>query len=302
MTESEHRISTDSGDSLAATLALPDGDPGDGRPAVLLCQGLSGVRTAVMPELARQFAARGIASLRFDYLGCGESDGEPGWVDPAARARQASFALAWLAARKEVDSDRVGVYGHSYGGQTAITLASRESQARAVVSVSGPGSGTDLLRSLRASWDWVAFRHELAAEVEAVAGGAAPRKVGIEKLLPLSPKFMKEWTRLTKGGGGTSAIEKAPELPSYYLLSACRMMESEPAGDASRLGGRPLLMVSGADDDAVPVETARPVYDAAPGPKRWEILPDADHNTLDGGDGLKLAGDHAAAWFEEYLK
>jgi pimeloyl-ACP methyl ester carboxylesterase len=299
--ESEHMIHTESGEKLAATLALPPDGADVPVPSVMLCQGLSGVRNAVLPELADAFAARGFASLRFDYLGCGDSDGDPGWVDPAARVRQAHVAFEWLAARAEVDSHRMGVYGHSYGGQTAIAVASRDRRVGAAAAVSGPGSGTDLLRSSRAGWDWVAFRKELETERAAVAAGQDPRMVGVDELLPFSPAFMEKWSKLVAGGAGTSAMDSAPELPRYYLLTADLMMEAEPASDASRLGGCPLLMVNGADDDVVPVETVEPVYSATPGPKRWIVVPEADHNTLDAGEGLRRAGRHAADWFEAHL-
>lgn len=299
--ESEHVIHTESGEKLAATLTLPSDGAGGPLPAILLCQGLSGVRNAVLPELAAAFAGRGFAGLRFDYLGCGDSDGEPGWVDPADRVRQARLALDWLAARDEVDAARLGVYGHSYGGQTAIAVASRDPRVRAVVAVSGPGSGSSLLRACRPGWDWITFRKALDRERAAVAAGADPRMVGVDELLPFSPAFMEKWNALVAGGDGTSAMDAAHALPRYFLLTADRMLEADPASDAARLGGCPLLMVNGLDDDVVPVETVAPVYAAAPGPKRWIRVADADHNTLDAGDGLELAGEHAAAWFGTHV-
>jgi pimeloyl-ACP methyl ester carboxylesterase len=297
----EHRITTWAGEELAATLVMPRAEAGKACPAILLCQGLSGVRNAVLPELARMFAERGFASLRFDYLGCGESDGEPGWVDPALRSRQAAMALAWLIGREGIDPTRIGVYGHSYGGQTAISLAAGDPRLSAVVAVSGPGSGSELLRASRAGWDWIAFRKELEDERAAVANGSRPRMVDVNELLPFSPTFMEKWSRLVADGDGTSAIDSTPELPRYYLLSADRMLEAEPAADALRLGGCPVLMINGVDDDVVPLETVEPVYRAVPGPKRWIRMPGADHNTLDAGEGLRSAGEHAASWFETHL-
>jgi len=299
--ETDLEIHTEAGETIAATLTLPDEDGGRKRPAVLLCQGLSGIRTAVLPELARIFAGQGLASLRFDYLGCGDSEGEPGWVDPVSRSRQAALALAWLIARNDIDSTKVGVYGHSYGGQTAISVAARDRRVGAVVAVSSPGSGSDLLRASRAGWDWIAFRKQLEQERASVAGGSEPRMIGVDELLPFSPAFLEKWRKLTAGGGGTSSMESGSGLPRYYLLSADRMIEAEPAADARRLGGCPLLMISGADDDVVPVETVEPVYAAAPGPKRWIVAPQSDHNTLDAGEGLEMAGEQAAAWFREHL-
>ena len=71
------------GVSLAGVLCRPE-DATDPSPApgIVLCQGLSGVKHLVLPEIAARLAAQGFASIRFDYSGYGESTGEPGWIDP----------------------------------------------------------------------------------------------------------------------------------------------------------------------------------------------------------------------------
>jgi predicted alpha/beta-hydrolase family hydrolase len=58
---------TRDGSRLAGDLTRPESGDAARGPAVLLCQGLSGVRQLVMPEVANAFAAKGIASLRFNY-------------------------------------------------------------------------------------------------------------------------------------------------------------------------------------------------------------------------------------------
>jgi uncharacterized protein len=40
----------------------------------------------------------------------------------------------------------------------------------------------------------------------------------------------------------------------------------------------PVLVVAGARDEIIPPEHSRRVYEAAVGPKRWVLIPDADHN------------------------
>ena len=42
----------------------------------------------------------------------------------------------------------------------------------------------------------------------------------------------------------------------------------------------PLLAIVAASDTIVPVERSRVLYDAWAGPKIWQIVPRADHNTL----------------------
>jgi pimeloyl-ACP methyl ester carboxylesterase len=291
------------GVALSGVLQRAERVAGSEVPAVLLCQGLSGVKHLVLPEIAEGLAERGMTSLRFDYSGFGASEGERGWIDPAARTDDAFAALAWLAARDGVDGDRLGVYGHSYGGPVAISVAARDTRVRAVVSVSGPGDGVAMMRAPRASWDWVAFRERVEAERAHVATGGTSTEVPVTDLLPLSPAFLAAYEKLKADQGGTSAGQAGSGLgvSSFFLGSADAMLNLDVVGAARRLGGRPLLLIHGADDDTAPIETVEPVYAAAPGPKKWLVMPGAAHNDLDAGPGLAKAVHAAADWFAEHL-
>src|SRR5262245_1178288 len=89
---------------LAGVLPVPDGASAAHQvPAVLLCQGLSGVKHLVLPAVAARFRTAGLAALAFDYRGYGDSAGEPGCVLPAARVEDALHAFAYLAQRPEVE-------------------------------------------------------------------------------------------------------------------------------------------------------------------------------------------------------
>lgn len=286
------------GQRLAGVLSLPQ--PNGPVPAVLLCQGFSGVKHLVLPEVAAGLAAAGFASLRFDYAGYGESEGEPGWIDPSSRIEDARYAFAALAAHDVVDPTRMGIYGHSYGGPVAICLAAGERRARAVVSTSGPGDGESMLRSLRPSWDWVALRDRLEKERAQVAATGKATEVAIEELTPFSPAFTAAYDELKAGGsGGTSTMESVQ--PPYRFANLDLFLDLHPEDAARRLGGRALLLINGEDDEVAPVETVAPIYAAAPGPKRWILIPSAGHIDLDAGPGLAEVTRTAAGWFREHL-
>ncbi len=287
------------GVKLAGVLNLPASataaSPG---PAVLLCQGLSGVKHLVLPEIAAGFAAKGLASLRFDYAGYGESERERGWIDPPARVNDALYAFAWLRGQPGVDGGRVGVYGHSYGGPVAIILASREPDVRAVVSVSGPGDGAWMLSSIRTSWDWIAFKHRIEDERAKVAATGQSTLVDITEILPFSPAFFAANEKLKVLAGGAPADVGSTV---FRLASVDAMLDFHPEDAARRLGSRPLLLVHGEDDSAAVIESAAPVYANAPGPKKLVIVPGADHGELDAGPDLARAIGLAADWFTEHL-
>ncbi|MBD5316928.1 MAG: alpha/beta hydrolase [Bacteroides sp.] len=114
------------GASLAGTLTLPDA-PAPGTPVVLMVTG-SGTQDrdeTVMNHkpfavIADALARRGIASLRFDDRGAGESTGPLDSVTTASNTRDAAAGLAWL--RNQGSFGKVGVLGHSEGGRIAFAL------------------------------------------------------------------------------------------------------------------------------------------------------------------------------------
>ena len=297
----ELTFSNAQGHALAATFQA--GEASLPMPAVLLCQGLSGVRTLVMPEVARALAEAGIASLRFDYSGFGDSGGERGWIDPGARVADARFALAALQAQPEVDPARVGVYGHSYGGPIALRLASQESQIRALAAVSSPGSGLDMLRAARPAWDWVALKQRLVLERERIARGQPHEIVPVEQIFPFSPRFAAGYAQLKQAQGGTSALQAGQGLgkDSFYLASVERMAELDLLPSALRVEHCPCLFINGELDDTAPIETIEPIIEAIPAIKEWIVVAGADHNSLDSDPGLHAALGSITTWFQSHL-
>ncbi|MSP93609.1 MAG: alpha/beta hydrolase [Myxococcales bacterium] len=70
-----------------------------------------------------------------------------------------------------------------------------------------------------------------------------------------------------------------------------------PTGDRTVRVAVPLLVIAGERDQIVPSEQSRQVYEAAPGPKAWVAVPDADHNDL-----ALAAGDAILAHMFAFLR
>ena len=62
----------------------------------------------------------GYVTLRFDFRGCGQSEGEAGMVIPLEQVEDTQAALSYMATRADVDPERIGVVGSSFGGAVAI--------------------------------------------------------------------------------------------------------------------------------------------------------------------------------------
>lgn len=129
---------------LVGTLHLPD-SPGS-HPAVLMMQG-SGPsdrdNDGYFVPLRNAFIDAGIAVYSFDKPGVGQSTGE--WRDHAleGRASQSTAALENLAGDRGIDSERLGVWGHSQGGWLVQMLASRLPELSFAITNSGPAIGIE---------------------------------------------------------------------------------------------------------------------------------------------------------------
>ena len=97
--------------------------------AVLVCNGNAGDRS-MRVELAVALNRMGLSVLLFDYRGYGGNPGRPSEEGLAADARAAQ---AWLAARPEVDSDRIAYFGESLGAAVAVGLAVQRPPAALVL-------------------------------------------------------------------------------------------------------------------------------------------------------------------------
>ncbi len=130
---------------LSGTLthAAPGTAPsGSGETAVVLVSG-SGLQNRdeevcghrPFAVIADRLARHGIASLRYDDRGCGQSAGAVAQATTRTFQADAAAAVDWL--RRSGRYARIGVIGHSEGGQIACLLAA-EGRADFVVSLAGP--------------------------------------------------------------------------------------------------------------------------------------------------------------------
>lgn len=117
---------TVAGQTLRGMLHLPELAPGQRAPAVTIFHGFGSHHIQahrIFVSLARRLAAAGIAVLRMDCRGSGDSDGEftetriDGW------AMDCQAMVSHLAAQPQVDRGRIAYLGLSLGGYMALRLA-----------------------------------------------------------------------------------------------------------------------------------------------------------------------------------
>ncbi|MDD4727881.1 MAG: alpha/beta fold hydrolase [Dysgonamonadaceae bacterium] len=95
--------------------------------------------------LADHLTRNGIAVLRYDKRGIGESEGEYFTATTQDFAEDVEAAIEYLKTRKEIDASQIGLIGHSEGGVIAPMVASDNKDISFVVLMAGLGiTGSEL--------------------------------------------------------------------------------------------------------------------------------------------------------------
>ncbi len=274
------------GTRMAGDLWLPaDIAADERRPVIVLAQGWGGLRDQLNASYAPEFVAAGFVVLTFDYRGWGDSDGrlvpigpQPapaadgtvtvrarairGVVDPQDQVVDLLAAAAFAMGEPQVDVDRIGLWGFSYGGGHVIEAAAREPRIAAVVAQVG-FMGISLNDERR---DLGRVR-----AVQKARGEIDPIPVGLDQL------------------GGAS-----PDL--------ARMVGHRPIDNAHRLRAATLILDAENDQYFDSAANGGAVYDIIAGngiPAQYQLFP-GDHYTASGphrGEALALT----IAWFREHL-
>src|SRR5580658_1801855 len=129
------------GQKLAARLDRPDGAP---RAHALFAHCFTcdkGSKAAV--RISRALAELGVATLRFDFSGLGESEGElspfSSNIDDLVAAARHMASLGMAPAL---------LIGHSLGGAAVLAAASEIASAKAVATIGAPGDPAHVLKLL----------------------------------------------------------------------------------------------------------------------------------------------------------
>ena len=132
--------------ALAGTLSIPDGK-GPFPAAVLLSDMGRHDRDArqgsyrLFADLASNLARQGVAVLRLDDRGVGQSGGDSRQATTADLVRDAQAALGYLRVRPSIDPARTGFIGHGEGGNVALLAAAQPLPPSFVVGLAAAGVG-----------------------------------------------------------------------------------------------------------------------------------------------------------------
>lgn len=118
----KYRFESGDGIKLVGILSTPKDEKGG--PLVVSCHGLlSNKNSDKYVELSERFLERRVSTFRFDFRGCGESEGSIGGPVLSDRLTDLESALDLMA--EEGYGGPIGLFGSSFGGIVAILEAAK---------------------------------------------------------------------------------------------------------------------------------------------------------------------------------
>jgi uncharacterized protein len=278
---------------MEGDLFLPaDYKAGERRPAIVLCHGFTGVRSLILGDYAKVFCAAGFVVLTFDYRGYGGSEGTRRRLIPLEQIDDIRNAISFVETLPEVDPNRIGLWGTSFGGANAPYAAGVDTRIKAAVGQVGFGDGERFLLDTRRFGE----REEL---LQAVAEDRRRRAVeGVGKRLgpfdALNSAQTYAFVRETLNDVAPSQIDISWETIEKTL-------EYKPIEVIDRIAPRALLLIGARDDDLCRIEGYEKLYERAREPKKLVVLP-ITHYEIYGGKWLDESSRLACEWFERFLK
>ena len=129
---------------LFGRLFVPEVSAGRPAPGVLVLGGSEGGLFPYVTYEAALLASHGFAALALAYFAGDPASTEipPGVLPESLAGIPLEYfrgAIGWLGRREGVDPDRLGVVGHSRGGELALLLGATDPDLKAVVSYVGSG-------------------------------------------------------------------------------------------------------------------------------------------------------------------
>jgi len=199
----------EAGITLAGTLTLP---PGKGpSPAVLLISG-SGPQDRnetiynhhPFLVLADYLTRQGIAVLRVDDRGVGESTGDFSQATSVDFASDVLAGIEYLKTRKEINPEQIGLIGHSEGGLIAPMVAVKSPDVAFIILMAGTGlTGEEILylqgalisRAMGVSEEDIAKNRQFNEKIFSLIKEEKDKKTIEEKLRQM---FMEDWAELNE--------------------------------------------------------------------------------------------------------
>ena len=254
---------------IAGILDLPaDYKRGERRPAFIVLHGFGGNKDGQgQSVVAQQFADWGYVTLRIDFRGCGDSEGERGRIICLDQVADTRNALSYFATREEVDPEKIALVGSSFGAAVALFTGGADRRVAAVISCGGWGDGERKFRGQHPTPEaWAKFTTMLEE------GKRHRERTGKSLMVPrydIVPIPEKLRNRMSHGS--------IMEFPAETAQSMNDFRADDQIGNISP---RPVLLLHSANDSVTPTYESIEMFKRARQPAELHLLSDVDHFTF----------------------
>jgi len=238
-------------------------------PAVIICHGFKGYKEQLhLKTLATALAKEKIVVLRFDFgNGIGESYGKLENITFTQYLGDLKSAVNYISKQKFVDKQRIGLAGHSLGGQLILTYAPTDKRIKVLVDLAG-----------------VVFR----------GGGKTHLEKTIKPQLERAKKI------------GYFSIESKRTGHKYKIKTRYYfdLLKHNTSAKIKKIK-IPVLIIHGSQDETVDLAHPRLAYRLLKQPKKLVIIPGAPHTWRGrddpGGKFQKKINPIVVSWFKKHL-
>lgn len=251
-------ITFPSGDSeCRGWLSMPDGD--GPTPVVVMAHGLGAVKEMGLGPFAERFVDAGYACLVFDYRHFGASGGEPRQLlSVRHQLEDWKAAIGHVRSRPDLDSNRVAIWGSSFGGGHVIATAAEVPVSAAIAQC----PFTDGLASALAIPPRVSARL-IGRALRDVSGSARGRNPVLVPVADL-PGTTALMTAPDAAPGYLSLVPEGYELRNEVAARAVfDILRYRPGAKAPRVGC-PLHVTVCGRDTVAPARTTTRLVNRAP--------------------------------------
>lgn len=250
--------------------------------------------------LAQKLLEAGIASFRFSNRGCGKSEYPLGRMLCATEWKDDLIsAVYFVSAFPGIDSDKIGLFGESMGGANVIHAGALENISKCIVSLSAISDGYNFIRG-----NWIKNKSEAEFKefLKIIEEDHIRESVyGKSNLIKMSevtayPKryldLIDTLKRTTQGNEFTYYVE---------IASVASIFQLKPIEFVDKISPKPLLLMAGAKDGAVPwEENSKLLYEKAKEIKEFKLFENGEHGLL--SEPTKIESIRIIIeWFKKYL-
>jgi pimeloyl-ACP methyl ester carboxylesterase len=279
------------GCTVAGELYLMGAAGGGRLPGIVLCHGFAGIKEILLPAFAERFAEGGFAVLTFDYRGFGESEGERGRLVPYEQMMDIRNAVTFLQTIEEVDSEKIGLWGTSFGGANAMGVAAVDQRIGALSVQLTFASGERMVKG-----DLDQGKLE---KLESTLKSVRERTVTKNKSLKVNPNQL-----LTDDDSKAfygKMVERYPQSHVKLPFSTLQhIVEFNPEDFIERVKC-PVLIIAADRDVVCPPGESRLLHDKTKAPKRFVMLENCRHFDAYEGQPFEKGSEAALQWFKRHL-